>query len=74
LELLDVQPGFFMTALYLEALVAIAALLSAPMGAGVVQQRTGNPGRAGSRPLPGSWRHRDCQLRTSAFFPWLPPT
>jgi hypothetical protein len=64
---------FFMTALYLEALVAIAALLSAPPGAGVVQQRTGNPGRAGYPPAARLWRHRDCQLRTGPFFPRPPP-
>ena len=41
----DVQPGFFMAALYLEALAAIAVSLSVLMaGAWVVQQRTGNSG------------------------------
>jgi steroid 5-alpha reductase family enzyme len=45
LERFDVQPGFFMTALYLEALVAIAASLAVLMaGAWMVQQRTGNSG------------------------------
>ncbi|WP_156435858.1 hypothetical protein [Bradyrhizobium lablabi] len=63
-----------MTALYLVAVVTIAALLAALMGAGVVQQRTGNLGRAGYLPAARPWRHRDCQLRTSAFFPRSPPT
>jgi steroid 5-alpha reductase family enzyme len=46
LETLFVQPGFFMTVLYLEALAAIAVSLSVLMlGAWVVQQHTGNSGR-----------------------------
>jgi steroid 5-alpha reductase family enzyme len=45
LQRFDVQPGFFMSALYLEALGGIAASLSVLMaGAWVVQQRAGNPG------------------------------
>jgi steroid 5-alpha reductase family enzyme len=45
LETFFVQPGFFMTALYLEALAAIAVSLSILMaGAWMVQQRTGNSG------------------------------
>jgi len=45
LEKLFVQPGIFMTVLYLEALAAIAVSLSVLMaGAWVVQQRTGNSG------------------------------
>jgi steroid 5-alpha reductase family enzyme len=45
LQRFNVQPGFFMTVLYLKALVAIAASLAVLMaGAGVVQQRTGNSG------------------------------
>jgi hypothetical protein len=45
LETLFVQPGFFMTVLYLEALAAHAASLSVvTAGARVVQQRLGAPG------------------------------
>jgi steroid 5-alpha reductase family enzyme len=45
LETFFVQPGFFMTALYLEALAAIAVSLSVLMaGAWTVQRRTGNSG------------------------------
>jgi steroid 5-alpha reductase family enzyme len=45
LETLFVQPGFFMTVLYLEVLAAIAVSLSVLMaGAWMVQQRTGNSG------------------------------
>jgi len=45
LEMRDVQPGFFMAALYFHALAAIAVSLSVLMaGAWVVQQRTGNSG------------------------------
>jgi steroid 5-alpha reductase family enzyme len=45
LETFFVQPGFFMTVLYLEALAAIAVSLSVLMaGAWWVQQRTGNSG------------------------------
>jgi steroid 5-alpha reductase family enzyme len=45
LERFDVQPGFFMTVLYLGALAAIALSLSVLMaGAWLVQQRTGNSG------------------------------
>jgi steroid 5-alpha reductase family enzyme len=45
LERFDVQPGFFMTVLYLGALAAIALSLSLLMaGAWLVQQRTGNSG------------------------------
>ena len=43
METFFVQPGFFMTVLYLEALAAIAVSLSILMaGAWMVQQRTGN--------------------------------
>jgi len=46
LERFDVQPGFFMSALYLEALRGNAASLSVLMaGAWVVQQPAGNSGR-----------------------------
>jgi steroid 5-alpha reductase family enzyme len=45
LETLFVQPGFFMTVLYLEAPAAIAVSLSVLMaGARVMRQRTGNSG------------------------------
>jgi steroid 5-alpha reductase family enzyme len=45
LETFFVQPGFFMTVLYLEALAAIAVSLSVLMaGAWVGQQRTVNSG------------------------------
>jgi steroid 5-alpha reductase family enzyme len=46
LQRFDVQPGFFMSALYLEALRGNAASLSVLMaGAWVVQQPAGNSGR-----------------------------
>jgi steroid 5-alpha reductase family enzyme len=45
LQRFDVQPGFFMSALYLEVLGGIAASLSVLMArAWVVQPRAGNPG------------------------------
>jgi steroid 5-alpha reductase family enzyme len=45
LETLFIQPGFFMTVLYLEAPAAIAVSLSVlTAGAWMVQQRTGNSG------------------------------
>jgi steroid 5-alpha reductase family enzyme len=45
LETLFVQPGFFMTVLYLEAPAAIAVSLSVLMaGARVMRQRAGNSG------------------------------
>jgi hypothetical protein len=45
LERFNVQPGIFMTALSIGALVATAASLSVPMaGAWWVQQRNGNSG------------------------------
>jgi steroid 5-alpha reductase family enzyme len=45
LQRFNVQPGFFMTTLHPEALVAVAASLAVLMaGAGVVQQRTSNSG------------------------------
>jgi steroid 5-alpha reductase family enzyme len=45
LQRFDVQPGFFMSALYLEALGGIVASLSVLMaGAWVVQPQTGKSG------------------------------
>ena len=79
---------FFMTALYLEALVAIAASLSVlTAGAWVVQQPTRNSGWGdttwtlslglvgvgGAPPNARQWRYRDRRLRTSSFFAQPPP-
>jgi steroid 5-alpha reductase family enzyme len=51
LQRFDVQPGFFMSALYLEARRGNAASLSVLMaGAWVVQQPAGNSGR-----VDGTW-------------------
>jgi hypothetical protein len=61
LERFDVQPGFFMTVLALEALAAIAASLSASWRDG------------GDPPNARQWHHRDRRLRTSPFFPQPPP-
>ncbi|MBR1235467.1 hypothetical protein JQ611_25855 [Bradyrhizobium sp. AUGA SZCCT0182] len=45
METFFVQPGFFMTALYLEVLAAMAVLLPVRMaGTWMVQPRTGNAG------------------------------
>jgi hypothetical protein len=76
LQRFDVQPGFFMSALYLEALAGNAASLSVLMaGAWVVQQPAGNSGsgwglalfaRPGRRRKPlmaGRWRAVQCRQR-----------
>jgi steroid 5-alpha reductase family enzyme len=44
LQRFDVQPGFFMSALYLEALGGIVSLSVLTARAWVVRQRAGNPG------------------------------
>jgi hypothetical protein len=87
LQRFDVQPGFFMSALYLEALGGIAASLSVLMARAWVVQRAGNPGwvllgllGAGRAlwPVGGTpsnarqRRYRHRQLRTSPLFPQPP--
>ena len=72
METFFVQPGFFMTAVYLGALAAIAVSLSVLMaGAWLVQQRTGNSGWVDTIwtffPRPGG--RRSCAVAGRRNFP-----